>query len=221
MILQMPEAIEDPPPQNNGTFSYLMQFSDGNRIDLTLFPIAKLDQLGKDSLSILLLDKHGIIEPFAPPSDVDYVPRPPSAKLFADCCNEFWWVSTYVAKGLWREEITYAKWAMDEVVREQLMKMFTWYVGVKTQFAHNPGKYGKYLKQYLEPELWVMCDKTYSDASYEHTWDALFTMCDLFRLIALSVAAHFGFEYPNGDDERVSAHLRHVRNLANDAEEIY
>ena len=35
MILQLPELMQDPPPQNNGTFIYLMQFMDGNRIDLT------------------------------------------------------------------------------------------------------------------------------------------------------------------------------------------
>jgi aminoglycoside 6-adenylyltransferase len=155
MILQMPEAMEDPPPSNDGSFIYLMQFTDGNRIDLGLVPLAKLHELEKDSLSLLLLDKDGRIEPFAPPSDSDYLPRPPTAKAFADCCNEFWWLCPYVAKGLWRAEIIYAK-AFFENVREQLMKMLTWYVGVKTQFLRSPGKAGKYLQQYLEPELWAL-----------------------------------------------------------------
>src|SRR6267143_1051330 len=44
MILQLPEAMEDPPSKNDGRFTYLMQFTDGNRIDLTLFPIAKLQE---------------------------------------------------------------------------------------------------------------------------------------------------------------------------------
>ena len=30
MILQMPEAMEDPPPQNSGSLVYLIQFTDGN-----------------------------------------------------------------------------------------------------------------------------------------------------------------------------------------------
>src|SRR5262245_45941223 len=100
MILQMPEAMEDPPPQNNGTFAYLMQFADGNRIDLGLVPVTKVNEFEKDSLSLLLLDKDGFLEPFAPPNDSDYLPRPPTAKAFSDCCNEFWWVCPYVAKGL-------------------------------------------------------------------------------------------------------------------------
>jgi aminoglycoside 6-adenylyltransferase len=221
MIMQMPEDMQDPPPSNDGSFGYLMQFADGNRIDLGIYPLAKLNELGKDSLSLLLLDKDGIIEPFSPASDSDYLPQLPTAKAFSDCCNEFWWVCPYVAKGLWREQIPYAKHMADQVVREQLTKMLTWHIGVKTQFSKSPGKLGKYFKQYLEPDLWAMLLKTYSDADYDNTWEALFDMCDLFRITALYVAEQFGFDYPHGDDERVSAHLRHVRLLPRNAKEIY
>jgi aminoglycoside 6-adenylyltransferase len=221
MIMQMPEDMLDPPPTNFGGFAYLMQFADGNRIDLGIYPLAKLDELEKDSLSLLLLDKDGIIEPFAPASDSDYFPKPPTAKAFADCCNEFWWVCPYVAKGLWREEIPYAKHMADQVVRDELTKMLKWHIGIKTQFSKDPGKLGKYFAKYLEPELWAMLLKTYSDAGYDNTWEALLTMCDLFRITALHVAGYFGFDYPHGDDERVSAHLRHVRLLPRNAKEIY
>jgi aminoglycoside 6-adenylyltransferase len=221
MIMQMPEDMQDPPPNNDGSFTYLMQFTDGNRIDLGIYPLAKLDERGKDSLSLLLLDKDGIIGPLAPADESDYLPQPPTAKAFSDCCNEFWWVSPYVAKGLWRGEITYAKHFLDRFVRDQLMKMITWYVGVRTQFLKNPGKCGKYLESYLEPELWELLQQTYSDASYEHTWEALFTTGRLFRKIALQVAGHFGFDYPHGDDTRVTVHLRHVRFLPKNAKEIY
>jgi aminoglycoside 6-adenylyltransferase len=221
MILQMPEAMGDPPPLNDGRFAYLMQFTDGNRIDLTLLPVARLREFKTESLSLLLLDKDGVIEPLPAPSESDYLPRPPTAKAFFDCCNEFWWVCPYVAKGLWREEIIYAKYMLDRIVREQLMKMLTWHTGVKTQFLRGPGSHGKHLKQYLEPEFWAMLEKTYSDAGYEKTWDALFMTCDLFRAAANHVAEHFGFDYPHGDDEKVSAHLKHVRSLPKDAKEIY
>jgi aminoglycoside 6-adenylyltransferase len=221
MIMQMPEDMQDPPPSGNDRFIYLMQFTDGNRIDLSLFPIARLQELKKDSLSVVLMDKDGLLKSFAPPSDSDYLPRPPTAKAFSDCCNEFWWVCPYVAKGLWREEILYAKYMLDQVVREQLMKMLTWYVGVKTQFSRSPGKYGKHLKQYLEPERWAMLEKTFSDANYENTWEALGAMCTLFRMTATQVAAHFAFDYPHGDDERVSAHLQHVRLLPRNAKAMY
>jgi aminoglycoside 6-adenylyltransferase len=221
MILQMPEAMEDPPPMNDGHFAYLMQFIDGNRIDLTLFPLARLPAFQRESLSLLLLDKDGLFEPLPSPSDSGYLPKPPTAKAFSDCCNEFWWVCSYAAKGLWREEIIYAKYMLDNAVREQLMKMLTWHVGVKTQFAYGPGKFGKHLKQYLEPTHWTMLEKTYSDASYDKTWGALHTMCNLFRITATGVAEYFRFDYPHTDDEKVSAHLKHVQSLPRNATEIY
>lgn len=221
MILQLPDDMKDPPPREDGSFAYLMQFADGNRIDLTLFPIAQLGALERETQSILLLDKDGLVEPFPPASDRDFYPTPPTAKAFADCCNEFWWVCPYVAKGLWRGEILYAKHFLDRFVREELRKMLNWYVGVETQFSASPGKFGKYLDRHLEPELWQMLMDTYSDAGYESTWQALFATCELFRRLALHVAGHFGFDYPHGDDQRVSAHLRHVQHLPPDAGEIY
>lgn len=220
MIMQMPEDMRDPPPCRDGSFIYLMQFTDGNRIDMTIYPLAKLDELGEDSLTVVLLDKDGIVKPMTP-NERDYLPQPPSAKAFADCCNEFWWVCPYVAKGLWREEILYAKYILEHSVRDQVMKMSGWYVGLKTGFAGNPGKYGKYLKQYMEPQLWETLERTYSDAGYDSTWEALYAMCDLFRKLALEIAEHFGFDYRIEDDKRVSAHLRHVRRLRRDAKEIY
>jgi aminoglycoside 6-adenylyltransferase len=106
-------------------------------------------------------------------------------------------------------------------VREQLMKMLNWYVGMQTGFQKSPGKLGKYLEKYLQPDLWQMLLYTYSDADYDHIWDALLTMGDLFRRTAIPVAEHFGFTYPFGDDQRVTAHLLHVRTLPRDAREMY
>jgi aminoglycoside 6-adenylyltransferase len=221
IIMQTPEDMQDPPPCNNASFSYLMLFTDGNRIDLWLHPVAKLKEINRDSLSQLLLDKDGIIEPFPPPSEIDYLPKPPTARAFSDCCNEFWWVSTYVAKGLWRAEITYPRNTFEQTVRPELIKMLTWHIGIKTEFSRNLGYHGKYFERYLDPDLWDMLLKTYSDASYDNTWEALFTACSLFRIVAVSVAEHFGFDYPHGDDKRVSAHLRYVRSLPRNAKEIY
>jgi len=220
MILQQPDDMSPPPEHRDGRYAYLMQFADGNRIDLTLFPAARVANLDKDSQTVVLLDKDGILPAFPPPSDIDYLPRPPSAKDFGDCCNEFWWVSPYVAKGLWRRQVTYAK-AMMEAVREQLMQMLTWHVGVKTGFTRGPGKIGKHLEACLEPELWAQLLRTYSDADYDRSWDALLEMGDLFRTVALQVGGHFGYAYPYAEDRRVSAHLRHVRALPRDAAKMY
>ena len=221
MILQLPDAMEDPPPSDGDRFAYLMQFVDGNRLDLTLCPLARINEVRNASMSVLLLDKDGIIGPLPHANDHDDLPKPPTAKAFADCCNEFWWVCPYVAKGLWRREIIYAKYFLDHTVRDQLMKMITWYAGMKVEYSKSAGKVGRHLERYLEPELWATLLETYSDAGYDNTWTALETMCDLFKDTAVPVAEHFGYGYPDLDDKRVRAHLRHVRFLPKNAPEIY
>jgi aminoglycoside 6-adenylyltransferase len=220
MILQTPEDMGEPPPENDGHYAYLMQFKDGTRIDLSFYPLDRAASLTEDSLSLVLLDKDGLIPDLPPPSTRSYLPKPPDARSFHDCCNEFWWVSPYVAKGLWRDELTYAR-TMLEIVREQLMRMLTWYVGVNTGFQQSSGKMGKYLKKYLAQEMWAMLEQTYVDALPDHTWDALLTMGELFRRVAKEVAGHFHFTYPEQDDRNVTNYLHHIRKLPIDAEAIY
>lgn len=218
MILQKPEDMIDPPAEHDGHYTYLMQFLDGNRIDLSLYSLENIKNLTADSLTVVLLDKDHLIPELPPPSDRDYLPQKPTEKLFDDCCNEFWWVNPYVAKGLWRGELTYAKHILDVYVREQLMKMLNWYVGVKTDFQKSPGKMGKYLNQCLDAELWKLLEDTYADSKPEHIWDSLFVMGDLFRQVGRCVADHFGFNYPEQDDKNVTSYLQYIRRLPRSAD---
>ena len=221
MVMQEPDLMDDPAHDIHDSYAWLMQFMDGNRIDLTLFPIHRLAELEDDSQTIMLLDKDNILPVYPPASDRDYLPKPPSALEFFNCCNEFWWVAPYAAKGLWRKELPYFHEHLDLYLRAQLHKILDWYVGVRHDFSVSSGKLGKYYQRVLEPELWELAARTYADADTERCWEALLAMTDLFRLAARVVADHFGYTYPAGDDARVSAHLRHVRGLSPDAEEMY
>ncbi len=221
MIMQTPEDMVDPPADNDGHYTYLMQFLDGTRIDLGLFSLENINARTADSLTVILLDKDHLIPELPLPSNRDYLPQKPTPKLFDDCCNEFWWVNPYVAKGLWRDELTYTKYMLDSVVREQLMKMLAWYFGIQTEFQKSPGKAGKYIKQSLDPKTWELLESTYADSQPEHIWESLFVMGDLFRQMGRYVAEHFGFNYPEQDDRNVTNHLRHIRKLSKDAESIY
>ncbi len=220
MILQTPDDMPAPAPAGYDKYAYLMQFMDGNRIDLTLIPIERLSEYRLESLSRLLMDKEGCIPPLPAANEEDYLPAPPSEKAYLDCCNEFWWVCPYVAKGLWREEIIYAKHTFD-IVHQQLMKMLVWHVGIRTDFRVNLGSHNKRLQTYLEPELWQLMKATYADSSLENMWNALLTTTSLFRRVAHHVADRTGYAYPAEDDARVSAHLEHVRALPRDAASLY
>jgi aminoglycoside 6-adenylyltransferase len=120
MILQIPEEMDTPPPENDSSYGYLMQFMDGSRIDLSIRPLKQHTQyLNTEHLTKVLLDKDGLADEIAPPSDIDFHPKPPTQKQFEDCCNEFWWLSPYVAKGLWRGELIYPKFFLDGLMRTE------------------------------------------------------------------------------------------------------
>ncbi len=214
LIMQMPDTMK----VSGGDFSqrisftYLMLFKDGNRIDLTLFPFDKLrSDFHLDSLSKVLLDKDNIFGKLKKPSDIDYWVQKPTQKEFADCCNEFWWVSTYVAKGLARKEITYAKAMMDDPVRNMLMKMLEWFVGVDTDFSVSFGKDGRFVQQYVTPEMYKKILSTYPDFKVEHIWDSLFTMTDLFLELSNVVQNCLNFKVNGNESMNVISYLHKVR----------
>jgi len=110
---------------------------------------------------------------------------------------------------------------LDTLMREQLMKMLRWYFGIQTGFQRSPGKLGKYLKDQIGNDLWALLERTYSDSRSDNIWEALFSMGNLFRQIAKSVANCFGFTYPEQDDLNVSNYIRYIRRLPREAAEIY
>src|SRR3954470_10599502 len=99
LTLPMPDTLRfgNEEGQDKISFGYLMLFTDGNRIDLTLFPIDKFkNHFKRDSLTNVLLDKNDLFNGIGKPGISDYLVKRPTQKEFSDYCNEFWWVSTYV-----------------------------------------------------------------------------------------------------------------------------
>lgn len=219
LILQMPDGMGASPVLDY-KFTYLMQFADGNRIDLNLYLVDRLKKHEFSSQSVLLLDKDTWLR-LPPPSDSDYVPSRPASKEFHDCCNEFWWVAPYVAKGLWRGDFAYARHMLDNILRNEAIKMMEWYFGIKTNYSLSPGKYGKYFNKHIESELCDLLMQSYDSADISKTWQALGTLCSLFRTVGSKVAENFNYAYPVDEDRRVSAHLLHIKQLLKDAKQIY
>jgi aminoglycoside 6-adenylyltransferase len=141
LIWQMPDQMEslDMDQKKTDFFHYLMLFKDGHRIDLTLFPREKFEtDFTPDSLTVVWIDKDNLFENIGQATDKDWLVRKPAEKEFRDACNEFWWVSTYIVKGLMRQEIPYVKAIMEGPVRKMFLKMTEWYIGVHTNFSVSP-----------------------------------------------------------------------------------
>lgn len=204
------------------SYGYLMLFRDGNRIDLRLQTNKEmLKHYGSDSLTVKVLDKDEILPMIPEASDVDYhVKRPSVAEYFA-CCNNFWWCLQNVAKGVWRDELPYAKQMFEGVIRSELNQMVDWWIGSKDSFKISPGKMGKYYRKLLPACHWELYRKTYCDSEYEHMWNSLFAACELFRLLATEMAVELETEYPEVDDRNMTMYLERIRNLPGDAREIF
>lgn len=207
LILQTPDEMTTG-NRDNLAFHYLMLFKDHNRIDLTLFPLEKLKaEFKRDGLTTVLLDKDNLFREVPPSNNADYLIKRPTEKEFADCCNEFWWVSTYVGKGLCREETTYAKHMMDVPVRSMFLKMVGWYIGVETNFTVSFGQAGRNIRQHVSPELYDKLLSTYPDSDTSNIWKALFLMAALFDELARYIAASLKFPYNEQEGINVIEHL--------------
>ncbi|MEK6782617.1 MAG: aminoglycoside 6-adenylyltransferase [Bacteroidota bacterium] len=215
LIWQLPDEMSLCDSQKNETFSfhYLMLFKDGNRIDLSLFPTDKFESdFEIDSLTIVWLDKDNLFSNIELASDKDYLIKRPTDKLFNDTCNEFWWVSTYVAKALIREEITNAKAIMENEVRKMFMNIIEWYIGTNTNFSVSFGKGGKFMKKYLTPNEYNAILTTYSDFISKNIWTSLFIMTELFGEFATQVANKLNFNFNYTEQQSTLTYLHQLHN---------
>jgi aminoglycoside 6-adenylyltransferase len=198
-------------------FIFLMLFSDGIRIDLSFAALSELPYVAEDTLAVVLLDKDRRIAPLPPPSDSGYFTHRPSPKEFAEAVNEIFWCSNNIAKGIWRDELPYAKAMYDVVVRDPILTLLAWYAAMQHGWRLNTGKFGRRLKYHLPPDIWETYLKTYAGVSYPETWQALFEALALVRRMGLELAGDLGYTYPLEDDRRMNEYLRRVRDLPKDA----
>ena len=225
IIMQEPEKLDKMQGRNvdlSKCFGYLMQFSDGNRIDLHIETLDRtLERFGTDSLTVTLLDKEAVLPKLPPASDKNYWVEKPSFAQYTSQCNNFWWVAPYCAKGLWRKEILYTIDAMNLYVRDALLQMLSWYVCIEKRFEFSLGKSRKYLSNYLDPDLWNRLMTTFDLSDYNTAWNALITACELFAETAPAVGEAFGFVYSKEEAAKSFAYIRHIKELPQTAAEIY
>ena len=205
-LLQKPESMELIPPDNDGNYMYLMIFPDGNRIDLQ-FTSWPYDDDGEPM--ILLLDKDGTFPKIQIAEDHWYVKRP-TAKQFADCCNEFHWCLNNVAKGIAREEVAYVMMMLG-FVREMLIMMLEWYAGMNHDFKISTGKCGKYFKKYLPETIYERFKDTYPNAETDSMWKATFEMLYLFGDVAREVAEKLEFTYDDLEEQGIENYMKQVK----------
>ncbi|WP_308636344.1 aminoglycoside 6-adenylyltransferase [Paenibacillus silvisoli] len=207
----------------------LVLFEDGVRIDLQVYLVKQLQAvielpLLPEELDIgyrVLMDKDGFTAEMKQPRHKGFVIEKPSRPDYNTAVKEFWWDITYVAKSLWRDELYFAKYMLDSVIRFQMfMPMIEWHIGAESNWTVNPGKNGRWFKRYLDAETWAELEQTYAGASLEDNWRAMYAMTALFRKLAVDVGGKLGFDYPHALDQRVTAYMQRIQRLPKDAEQL-
>lgn len=171
---------------------FLMLFEDGNRIDLTLCPKEYIKEWIESEADFTVLeDPKGLFAPYSP-NPQRYWTNPASQIDFEKACNEFWWVSAYVVKGICRKQVIYATDHLYGICQQELLKILAWQVA-SDRGKVDIGKNYKYLFQYLPAE------KEFSNlldfSSIDKITQSLFATMKFFHQEAQSLAQKMGFDY--------------------------
>lgn len=173
---------------------YLMLFEDGNRIDLTLCPKEYIKEwVDSEAGFIVLEDPEHLFEPYSQNLE-RYWTIPATETDFEKSCNEFWWVSAYVVKGICRKQVIYATDHLYSICQQELLKILAWQV-TSDRGIVDIGKNYKYLFNYLPTEK----EKEFSDlldfSSIDKITQSLLATMQLFHREAQRLAQKLGFDY--------------------------
>ena len=173
---------------------YLMLFEDGNRIDLALCPKDRIKEwVDSEAGFTVLEDPNGLFEPYSP-SPQRFWTNPASAIDFENACNEFWWVSAYVVKGICRNQIIYAIDHLYGICQQEFLKILAWQVA-SARGKVDIGKNYKYLFQYLPAEKEKEFSNLLDFSSIEKLSQSLLATMQLFHREAQRLAQKLGFDY--------------------------
>ena len=181
---------------------YLMLFDDGNRIDLTLCPKEHIQEwVDSEAGFTVLEDKKGLFEPYSP-SLRRFWTSLASQTDFEKACNEFWWVSAYVVKGICRKQLLYATDHLYGICQQEFLKVLAWQVAAD-KGTIDIGKNYKYLFNYLPAEKEKEFSNLLDFSSLEKITQSLFATMELFHQEAQSLANKMSFDYDKEVGEKM------------------
>ena len=186
---------------------YLMLFEDGNRIDLTLCPKDHIQEWVESEADFTVLeDTKGLFETYSPSPERFWI-HPASNSDFEKTCNEFWWVSAYVVKGICRNQLIYATDHLYGICQQELLKILAWQVA-SDRGTVDIGKNYKYLFNYLLSEKEKEFSALLDFSSLDKITQSLFATMQLFHQEAQSLAQKMGFKYEKEVAEKMMRYAK-------------
>lgn len=170
--------------------------------------VMRLIQNFNGTLVKILIDKDGITKQMLKPTYQISIIKKPSEKEFQNLINDFWWDTTYVAKCLVRDEIFYAKFMSETVIRtEYLIPLIEWHIASEHNWNITTNKYGRLFKKYLNQEMWAKTEQTFSGSDIKENWTALFSMTDLVSEIGTELSKKLEYKYPDKLENDIRKYL--------------
>ena len=181
---------------------YLMLFEDGNRIDLTLCPKDHIQEwVDSEADYTVLKDDKGLFDSYTT-SPERYWTSPASQTDFEKACNEFWWVSAYVVKGICRKQVIYATDHLYGICQQELLKILAWQV-VSDRGKVDIGKNYKYFFNYLPTDKEKEFSNLLDFSSIDKITQSLFATMKLFHQEAQAFSLKTGFPYDKETAEKM------------------
>ena len=186
---------------------YLMLFEDGNRIDLTLCPKEHIQEwVDSETGFTVLVDEKGLFESYSPRPQRFWT-SPASETDYEKTCNEFWWVSAYVVKGICRNQVGYATDHLYGICQQELLKILAWQV-TRDRGVVDIGKNYKYLFQYLPTEKEKEFSALLDFSSLDQITQSFLATMKFFHQEAQSLAQKMGFKYEKEVAEKMMRYAK-------------
>ena len=136
------------------------------------------------------------------PSPQRFWISPASKTDFEKTCNEFWWVSAYVVKGICRKQVIYATDHLYGICQQELLKVLAWQVASDRGTVDIDKNY-KYLFNYLPAEKEKEFSNLLDFSSLDKITQSLFATMQLFHREAQSLAQKMGYDYDKEESEKM------------------
>ena len=173
---------------------FLMLFEDGNRIDLTLCPKDHIQEwVDSEAGFTVFEDPEHLFEPYSQNLERFWI-HPTTETDFKNSCNEFWWVSAYVVKGICRKQVIYATDHLYGICQQEFLKILAWQVA-SDRGKVDIGKNYKYLFNYLPAEKEKEFSNLLDFSSLDKITQSLFATMEFFHREAQYLAKKLGFDY--------------------------
>lgn len=198
----------------------MVLYEDYVKVDFKLYSVKGfLDEVDRDPLPEdwdvgyrVLLDKDQLTTNMKAPSFQSVIIKKPSEFRYNQVLNDFWWDMTYVAKCLARDEIFYAKFMTENMMRtDYLVPLLEWYIAMRHHWKVTTNKHGRLFKTFLNSTLWKRVEETFSGSNLEDNWRALFAYADLGHFLGTQIATKLKYNYPLQLEKDIRTYLVHVK----------